>query len=45
MKERLEDGSRGRWGSGSHGFYAALHHEVEVEMATERVEEENGEMY
>jgi hypothetical protein len=44
MKERLENGSLGRWGTGSHGFYAALHHEVEIEMASNREQEECGEV-
>ena len=44
MKERLEGGSRGSWGSGNHGLYAAMHHEVEAKMATDRAEEDHGEV-
>ena len=39
MKTRLQDGSRGRWGSGTHGFYTALSREEEAEREIEAEEE------
>lgn len=31
MKSRLQDGSKGKYGTGAHGFYSALHHQVSAE--------------
>ena len=32
IKKRLQDGSRGRWGTGKYGFYTALHNDKQAEQ-------------